>query len=61
MKKSILTIATAVLALSTTSCSDSDSNGESSLSAKEEALSAITPPYINLTVLPTYKAMTDAA
>ena len=42
MKKSILTIATAVLALSTTSCSDSDSNGDSSLSAKEEALSAIT-------------------
>lgn len=53
----------AVAMCMTTACSDSDDDAmyNDNLSAKEEAISRAALPYINNTVLPTYKSMADAA
>lgn len=64
MNKAFTLIAMSAVALCmTTACSDSDDNtmDTDALSAKEEAISRATLPYINNTVLPTYKSMADAA
>ncbi len=54
----------AALAATAVACSDSDDNNEPAAeetSAKEVALKSATIDYVNYTVLPTYKAMADAA
>lgn len=57
----------AAVALSATSCSDSSSNSDDpinngdELSAKELSLQKAADQYVDLTVLPTYSAMADAA
>ncbi|MDE6795897.1 MAG: hypothetical protein K2J63_11420 [Muribaculaceae bacterium] len=52
-----------VVALSMTACSDSsdEPKNENQLSDKEQTLKAATAAYVDNTVLPTYKAMADAA
>ncbi len=64
MKKflSLLAMSAMVMGM-TTACSDSDDDNllDGDLSEKEEAISRATVPYINNTVLPTYKSMADAA
>ncbi len=52
-----------VAALAMTACSDSsdEPRNDSQLSAKEQTLKAATEAYVDNTVLPTYKAMADAA
>ncbi len=52
-----------IVALSMTACSDSsdDPKNEIQLSDKEQTLKAATEAYVDQTVLPTYKAMADAA
>lgn len=52
-----------VVALSITACSDSsdEPKNENQLSDKEQTLKAATAAYVDNTVLPTYKAMADAA
>lgn len=52
-----------VVALSITACSDSsdEPKNENQLSGKEQTLKAATVAYVDNTVLPTYKAMADAA
>lgn len=64
MKKlfSLLAMSAMVMGM-TTACSDSDDDNllDDNLSEKEEAISRATLPYINNTVLPTYKSMADAA
>lgn len=54
----------AALAATAVACSDSDDNNEPAAeetSAKEVALKSAANDYVNYTVLPTYKAMADAA
>ena len=52
----------AALALAATACSDNDPNGDDDeLSAKELSFQRAADQYVDLTVLPTYKAMADAA
>ena len=64
MKKvfSLLALSAAVMTM-TTACSDNNDDNilDNNLSAKEEAISRAVVPYINNTVLPTYKSMADAA
>ena len=64
MKKvfSLLALSAAVMTM-TTACSDNNDDDilDNNLSAKEEAISRAVVPYINNTVLPTYKSMADAA
>ncbi|MDE6769822.1 MAG: hypothetical protein K2J78_08895 [Muribaculaceae bacterium] len=52
-----------VVALSMTACSDNsdEPKNENQLSDKEQTLKAATAAYVDNTVLPTYKAMADAA
>lgn len=51
-----------VVALAMTGCSDNDEpKNDNELSAKEQTLKAATEAYVDNTVLPTYKAMADAA
>lgn len=52
-----------IVALSMTACSDNsdDPKNEDQLSDKEQTLKAATEAYVDHTVLPTYKAMADAA
>lgn len=44
-----------------TACSDDDNGGDTEESAKEQALRKAIEPYVNNTVIPTYKAMANAA
>lgn len=63
MKKifSLMTLAAVTMTM-VSSCSDDEGgDGSSDLSEKEQALSVIATPYVNHTVLPTYKGMADAA
>jgi hypothetical protein len=43
------------------SCSDNDEPDDSTLSEKEQAFQKATTPYVNVTVIPTYKEMADNA
>lgn len=60
-KFSLITLSGLMALGSLTSCSDSDSNENDIMSAKETALSRAADAYVNHTVLPTYKGMADAA
>lgn len=50
-----------LLSLAVVGCSDSSDEPENQLSDKEQSLKAATEAYVDNTVLPTYKAMADAA
>lgn len=50
-----------ILTAGTASCSDDETVNPTEASAKELALQAATTPYVEHTVLPTYKEMADAA
>ncbi|MCM1369501.1 MAG: hypothetical protein NC204_03920 [Candidatus Amulumruptor caecigallinarius] len=61
-KTSIYFLSALTLGLGFTSCSSSDDGGpDETLTAKEQMLKDAASDYINLTVLPTYKGMADAA
>ena len=49
------------LAVVATSCSDDNTPDDGELSAKESTLKAAVEPYVDVTVIPTYTAMADAA
>jgi predicted lipoprotein len=59
-KSSVLALCGLTL-FSMTSCSDSDEPDDSTLSEKEQAFQKATTPYVNVTVIPTYKDMADNA
>lgn len=62
MKKTTVFILSALTACAGfTSCSDSNNDEPSELSAKERVLKEATVAYVNNTVLPTYKGMADNA
>ena len=56
----LLLASSAMLALGA-SCSDSNDDDPSDLTAKEQALKAAVEPYVTKTVIPTYTGMADAA
>ena len=51
----------AIMATSITSCDDNNGENTGDLSAKEQTLKDAVTPYVNNTVIPTYKSMADAA
>ena len=51
----------AIMATSVTSCDDNNGENTGDLSAKEQTLKDAVTPYVNNTVIPTYKSMADAA
>ena len=51
----------AIMATSVTSCDDNNGENTGNLSAKEQTLKDAVTPYVNNTVIPTYKSMADAA
>ena len=51
----------AIMATSVTSCDDNNGENTGDLSAKEQILKDAVTPYVNNTVIPTYKSMADAA
>ena len=60
-KTSAIIAMSAVMATSMISCNDDNSGNSGELSTKEEALKDAVTPYVNNTVIPTYKSMADAA
>ena len=50
-----------IMATSVTSCDDNNGENTGDLSAKEQTLKDAVTPYVNNTVIPTYKSMADAA
>ena len=60
-KTSAIIAMSAVMAGSMTSCNDDNGSNSGELSTKEEALKDAVTPYVNNTVIPTYKSMADAA
>ena len=61
LKTSAFIAMSAVMAGSMTSCNDDNGSNSGELSTKEEALKDAVTPYVNNTVIPTYKSMADAA
>ena len=61
MKKIFALMLGSLALLGATSCSDSDNNEPDVVNEKEVALQKVAAPYVNNTVLPTYKGMADAA
>lgn len=62
-KYAMMAAMTAMIQLSFTACSDSesdDSNGTGSSSAKETALKTVNAQFVNSTVIPIYNGLTDA-
>ena len=51
----------AIMATSMTSCDENNGENTGDLSAKEQTLKDAVTPYVNNTVIPTYKSMADAA
>ena len=61
LKTSAFIAMSAIMATSMTSCNDDNGSNSGELSTKEEALKDAVTPYVNNTVIPTYKSMADAA
>ena len=60
-KTSAIIAMSAVMATSMISCNDDNSGNTGELSTKEETLKDAVTPYVNNTVIPTYKSMADAS
>ena len=61
LKTSAFIAMSAIMATSVTSCDDNNGENTGDLSAKEQTLKDAVTPYVNNTVIPTYKSMADAA
>ena len=61
LKTSAFIAMSAIMATSITSCDDNNGENTGDLSAKEQTLKDAVTPYVNNTVIPTYKSMADAA
>ena len=61
LKTSAFIAMSAIMATSVTSCDDNNGENTGDLSAKEQTLKDAVTPYVNNTVITTYKSMADAA
>ena len=61
LKTSAFIAMSAIMATSMTSCDENNGENTGELSAKEQTLKDAVTPYVNNTVIPTYKSMADAA
>ena len=61
LKTSAFIAMSAIMATSVASCDDNNGENTGDLSAKEQTLKDAVTPYVNNTVIPTYKSMADAA
>ena len=61
LKTSAFIAMSAIMATSMTSCDENNGENPGELSAKEQTLKDAVTPYVNNTVITTYKSMADAA